>query len=146
MSALARDADAAATALLEDGLWSVATPDARRLDFAEALARIPAPSSARPALLELALSERPCDRRRSLYALGALAPGPDTVTAASTALGDRDPSVRAAGVWAVERAALSAACESQLRGLGETDSSEDVRRSARRALEQLESEAGAASP
>jgi hypothetical protein len=147
VSALAADADPAAMALLEDGLWNEASPDARRLEFAAGLARISAPSSSRPALLEIAFaSERPADQRRALYSLGALPPGSDTVAAAATALGDRDPAVRAAGIWVLDRTALAPACADQLRWLSETDSSEGVRRSASRALERLESEFSGASP
>ena len=145
--ALARDADPEAMALLEDELWTDSTPEARRLAFAEGLARIPAPSSARPALLEIAFeSDRPGDQRRALYALAALAPGADTASVAATALRADDPAVRAAGIWTLDRAALSTVCASQLRELSETDSSTDIRRSARRALENIESRADAASP
>ena len=145
--ALARDADPEALALLEDELWTDSTPETRRLAFAEGLARIPAPSSARPALLEIAFeSERPGDQRRALYALAALAPGADTASAAATALSADDPAVRAAGIRTLDRADLSTACASQLLWLSESDSSEDVRRSARRVLEKIEPEAGAASP
>jgi hypothetical protein len=139
VAALARDEDPESIRLLEDGLWNAAAPDSRRLDFAEGLARTAAPSSSRPALLEIAFaSERPADQRRALFALGALPPGADTAAAAATALGARDPAVRAAGIWALDRTALSPACAGQLRWLGESDSSEAIRQSARRALEGIE--------
>ena len=138
VSALASAADPAAIALLEDGLWNEATPGSRRLEFAEGLARIAAPSSSRPALLELvSASERPADQRRALYSLGALPAGSDTASAAVTALGARDPAVRAAGIWVLDRTALAPAYADSLRWLSETDSSEAVRRSARRAVESL---------
>ena len=147
ISALARAADGEALAWLEDGLWNESTPGARRLAFAEGLARIPAPSSARPALLEIALaSETTSDQRRALYALGALPPSSDTVSAAALALRGRDPAVRATGIWALDRSALSVACADQLRALGETDSSDEVRRSAQRALARIGPEPRAASP
>jgi len=88
----------------------------RRLALAEGLARIADSVPARQALIDVTLASRsPSDHRRALYALRSLPAGSDTVAAAATALGDPDPAVRAAGIWALDRTAGSVACADRLR-------------------------------
>ena len=147
VAALDRDTQPASVARLEDELWDPSTPDPRRLALADGLVRCGESGPARLALIDVALgSQSPSDQRRALYSLGALSAGSDTVAAAVTALRASDPAVRAAGVWALDRTAGSAACAGELRLLSDTDASEDVRRSARRALEKLAVEPERASP